>query len=76
MRAKSIKTLVVAVSVAATLTFSVPAAEAAPTRTRETVSQREEPRGAAGRVARAIQRLVTRLTGGVTTNNWPDPPKP
>lgn len=76
MRSSSIKSVVTAVAVAATLTLAVPAAEARTAQPRETVQQRDEPRGPIDRVAKAIQRFVKRLSGGVSSNHFPLPPIP
>ena len=76
MRSSSIKSIVTAVAVAATLTLSAPSADARPAQARETIEQRGEPRGPVDRAAKAIKRLVSRLTGGIVSNNWPQPPLP
>jgi hypothetical protein len=39
------------------------------------VATQAEPRGV-DRVARVVRRLLSRLTGGVSTNNWPTVPIP
>jgi hypothetical protein len=75
MRSSSVKTLAVAVSVVVSITIAAPAAHALPAQNREVVV-RDEPRGI-DRVGRVVRRILNRLTGGVTTNNWPSiPPAP
>lgn len=77
MRSSSVKTLVVAVSVvvSVSVTIAAPTAHARPAQNREVVV-RDEPRGIE-RVGRVVRRILNRLTGGVTTNNWPSiPPAP
>jgi len=74
---KSVASVVSTVAIAATLTLTAPVARAARVaQPRETIQQREEPRGAIDRAAKAVKRLVSRLTGGIGSNNWPLPPLP
>ena len=76
MRSSSVKMIFGILSIVATLTLAVPAAEARPAQTRDTVAMRNELPRSIDRAARAIRRLVTRFTGGVGVNELPAPPNP
>ena len=75
MRSQSVKTVVTIAIFAVTITFAVPVADAQPARSGQTIETRTEPRGVE-RIARAVRRVVNRLTGGITTSNWPTVPVP
>ncbi|HUR82754.1 MAG TPA: hypothetical protein VM733_18485 [Thermoanaerobaculia bacterium] len=76
MRSSSVKTLVTAVSLVATLVLTTPAAHAAataPAPARDAIASRESPRGIE-KVGKIVRRVLIRL--GISTNELPVPPLP
>jgi hypothetical protein len=74
MRSSSVKTLVAAFSLVVTVAVIVPAAEARPARTRENVATMRD-KDSSG-IGPAVRRFLARLTGAITTNNYPTVPIP
>ena len=75
MRTSSIKSVVSALSIVATLALAVPSAQARAAQPAETRIARSAP-SEIDRAVRAIQRLVKRLKGIVATGGGPSVPIP
>jgi hypothetical protein len=75
MRSMPLRSAAAVLALTLTFAFAAPTTHARPVQPRESVATSGEPRGV-DRVARVVRRLLHRLTGGVSTNNWPTVPIP
>ena len=75
MRSMPLRSAAAVLALALTFASLAPTTQARPLQPRDSVATRGEPRGV-DRVARVVRRLINRLTGGVSTNNWPTVPIP